>query len=292
MNSWLYRIKGTSFVLLFCLLGACGGSNAALYEGISSSYSVASGDGVTESSSSVDEDETAPPPVLTPEENEGSQVEEPETLETPELVGPGVLKPTVYYFVIKDEDKKPCDEDEKTSLIDAQGKKLLTVCRETLDACLMQGSCGVKQKGKTQTFNVMGRYEGQDRFFRIDQEECRFGYGVRSSCLEPFYTLAADLSIYTPGEVIYIPAVVGLELPDGSKHDGYFVIRDKGRGIKGRGRFDFFTGHYSWNSSKNPFKQLGLGSVKTNIPYFRVRGEVAKKVLERRAYPTLPKGAW
>lgn len=205
-----------------------------------------------------------------------------------ELVGPGVLKPTVYYFVIIDEDKNGCESDKKTSLHGAGGKKLLTVCQKTHNACALQGSCGVKQNGKIQTFNVIGRFDGQDRFFRIDQQECRFGYGVSSSCLDPFYTLAADLSIYKPGEVIYIPAVVGLKLPDGSTHNGFFVIRDKGRGIKGRGRFDFFTGHYSWYNSKNPFKALGLGDVNTNIPYFRVTGESAKEVLSRRAYPALP----
>ncbi|WP_291515576.1 3D domain-containing protein [Bdellovibrio sp. ArHS] len=206
----------------------------------------------------------------------------------PVLNGPGVLKPTVYYFVVVNEDKNGCAADAKKDLHGAGGKVLLKVCPKTWSACSLQGSCAVIQKGKTHTFNIIGRFGDQERFFEIEEDGCRYGYGVNSSCLDPFYTLAADLSIYKPGEVIYVPAVVGLQLPDGSKHDGYFVIRDKGRGIIGRGRFDFFTGYYSWIDSNNPFKKLGLGDVKTNIPYFRVTGHVATEVLERRAYPNLP----
>ncbi|WP_374034012.1 3D domain-containing protein [Bdellovibrio bacteriovorus] len=216
--------------------------------------------------------------------------EEPEIPEIAksEMVGPGVLKPTVYYYVVINEDTNNCAANTKKPLYGEGGKILLKVCPKTAAACSLQGTCGVVQRGVTHTYNIIGHFEGQDRFFEIPDDGCRFGYGVRSACLDPFYTLAADLTIYKPGEVIYIPAVVGLELPDGSKHSGYFVIRDRGRGIKGLGRFDFFTGHYSWLNKENPFKKLGLGDVKTNIPYFRIKGEAAKKVQAYRSYPNLP----
>ncbi|WP_415063232.1 hypothetical protein [Bdellovibrio sp.] len=227
----------------------------------------------------------------TPSESEvvpKPEVTNPEVDSKNDMVGPGTLKPTVYYFVIIDEDKNTCPSESKQTLHGAGGKSLLSVCPKTAQACGLQGSCGVIQKGVTHTFNIIGRFEGQDRYFEIEEDGCRFGYGVRSSCLDPFYTLAADLEIYKPGEVIFVPAVVGLQLPDGSKHNGYFVIRDKGRGVKGLGRFDFFSGFYSWYDPKNPFKKLGLGDIKTNIPYFRVGGETAKKVLLNRAFPQLP----
>ncbi|WII73158.1 hypothetical protein QJS83_04630 [Bdellovibrio sp. 22V] len=203
-----------------------------------------------------------------------------------EMVGPGVLKPTVYYFAVINEDKKTCET--KVNLHGVGGKVLLSVCPGTLATCSLQGSCAVIQKEKTHTFNIIGVFGGQARFFEIEEDGCRFGYGVQSSCLDPFYTLAADLEIYKPGEVIYIPAVVGLVLPDGSKHTGYFVIRDQGHGIKGYGRFDFYSGFYSWNDSANPFKRIGFGDVNTNIPYFRVKGETAKKILKTRGFPQLP----
>lgn len=209
--------------------------------------------------------------------------------DTENLAGPGTLKPTIYYFASLNEDEKPCPENTKKVLHGAAGKALLNVCPKTEAVCGEQGSCRIIQKGKARTFNIIGRFNGQDRYFEIEKDGCRFGYGVRSSCLDPFYTLAADLRIYKPGDVIYVPAVVGLELPDGSSHDGFFVIRDKGRGIVGRGRFDFFTGYFHWMDPKNPFNKLGLADSGTNIPYYRVHGQTAKTVLANRSYPQLPK---
>lgn len=252
-------------------------------------------------SSQVDEQKNQTPPPQEPKKEQPPVTQTPAPKPSPkptiaaptqaEMNGPGVLKPTVYFFVVINEDKNSCAANAKSTLYGAGGKKLLTVCAKTLNACALQGSCAVVQNGKTHTFNVIGRFDGQDRFFEIEQDGCRFGYGVNSSCLDPFYTLAADLTIYKPGEVIFVPAVVGLELPDGSKHSGYFVIRDKGRGIIGRGRFDFFSGYFSWLDPKNPFNKLGLSDVSTNIPYFRVSGESAKKFLLSRAYPQIPANA-
>lgn len=213
---------------------------------------------------------------------------EVESERTPDLEGPEFLKPTVYYFAVVNEDQKSCPENAKTPLHGAGGKILLHVCEKTEDVCAMQGSCAVIQNKKTYTFNVLGKTAGQNRFFEIDKEECRYGYGVRNSCLDPFYTLAADLTIYKPGDIIYIPAIEGLKLPDGSKHDGYFVVRDQGKGIKGVGRFDFYTGFYSWLDPKNPFTKLGLGSIKTRIQFYKVSGEKALEVLKSRGYPRLP----
>ncbi len=213
-------------------------------------------------------------------------VEKVDIDKTADFTGPGVLKPTVYFFASFNEDESKCTQD--TVLHGKGGVELIRVCKKTEEDCGLQGSCAVIQNGKARSFNVIGRFEGQDRYFEIDEDGCRFGYGVRESCLDPFYTLAADLGIYKPGQVIYVPAVVGLILPDGSKHTGYFVIRDQGRGIKGTGRFDFFSGTFSWRNSKNPFKKLGLGDVNTNIPYFKVSGKTAEKILKRRAFPQLP----
>jgi hypothetical protein len=200
--------------------------------------------------------------------------------------GPGVLKPTIYYFVTFNEDESKCDRN--TMMHAAGGRDLLMVCEKTAKECGQQGSCAIIQNGVTRSFNVLGAKDGQDRFFEINQNSCRFGYGVNDSCLDPFYTLAADLSIYKSGDVIFVPAVVGMQLPDGSKHSGYFVIRDRGRGVDGVGRFDFFSGTVAWMDRKNPFTKMGLGDTKTNIPYYKVTGKTARQVLRHRAFPRLP----
>jgi hypothetical protein len=206
-----------------------------------------------------------------------------------DFVGPGLLKPTIYFFPIYDEDKNPCSPELKKPLLGAGAIRLIEVCPQTEAGCSLQGSCSVIQKGKIWSFNIIGLYQGQLQFFPLTQEKCRFGYGVRNICLDPFYTLAADLTIYKAGDVIYIPGVQGAILPNGAKHDGFFIVRDRGQGVKGRGRFDFFTGFFHWRDPRNPFFKLGLGDIKTEIPYYRVQGETAEKVKAQRAYPFFPK---
>ncbi|KYG66113.1 hypothetical protein AZI86_03350 [Bdellovibrio bacteriovorus] len=206
--------------------------------------------------------------------------------EKSDFTGPGRLKPTIYYFPVFNEDESKCEKD--TMMHASGGKELLKVCEKTAKECGLQGSCAIVQDGVTRSFNVLGARNGQDRFFEI-KDSCKYGFGVENACLDPFYTLAADLSLYEPGQVIYIPGVVGMELPDGSKHSGYFVIRDRGRGVTGTGRFDFFSGMMAWKDSKNPFTKMGLGDVKTNIPYYKVKGKTAQQVLRHRAFPKLPR---
>lgn len=200
----------------------------------------------------------------------------------------GFLKPTIYYFPVYNEDKGGCAASEKVTLHGEDGKALMTVCRKSSNSCGLQGTCSIIQQGKIRLFNILDRIRGQDRYFEIDRNECRFGYGVRSICLDPFYTLAADLKIYKPGDVIFIPAIVGTVLPSGTIHDGFFVVRDKGRGINGRGRFDFFTGLLSWFDQTNPFAKLGLGDKKNSMQYFKIKGPKAQEILSRRVYPSLP----
>lgn len=206
-----------------------------------------------------------------------------------DLSGPGVLKPTIYFFPIFNEDERPCVDSIKTTLHGVSNSKLIRICPLTEAGCSLQGSCAIVQNGKLRAFNIIGLSKGVEHYFQINDAECRYGYGVNSICLDPYHTLAADMDIYKPGEVIFIPAVQGATLPDGSKHSGYFIIRDAGRGIKGRGRFDFFTGFLHWRDPNNPFSKLGLADSKTNIPYYRVQGETAKKVKAFRAFPGFPR---
>ncbi|WP_413557380.1 3D domain-containing protein [Bdellovibrio sp. HCB209] len=206
-----------------------------------------------------------------------------------EVQGTAKLTPTVYFFPVFDEDKKSCPDSEKVTLHGQGGKALIRVCKKSSLACGLQGSCSIKQKGKIRMLNILARIKGQNRYFEINREECKYGYGDRTVCLDPFHTLAADLKVYKLGEVIYIPSVIGLILPDGSLHDGYFIIRDKGSGINGRGRFDFYSGFVPWYESTNPFKRIGLADKTTSVPYLRITGAKAKEIQARRSYPSIPK---
>lgn len=240
----------------------------------------------TTSSSSAAPVDTADKPEDTKEEE---MIPEPPQKISKQVVEKGMIIPTVYYFPIVDEDETECSK--KIDMRDSKGNKLIKICKKTQALCALQGSCAVVQNGETRSFNIAGRNETHNIFFEMTEDDCKFGYGVKSSCLDPFYTLAADLKIYRPGDVIFIPAIRGMKLPDGTDHSGYFIVRDKGRAIIGKGRFDFFSGYYHWRSDENPFTKMGLTSKKTKIPYYRIQGNLAKAFTSARAFPKLPHSA-
>jgi len=70
------------------------------------------------------------------------------------------------------------------------------------------------------------------------------GVGGRDSLgcqLQPMRTVAVDPKIFPRHSVIYIKETVGLKMPDGSSHDGFWYASDIGGAIKGA-RIDLFTG--------------------------------------------------
>lgn len=205
------------------------------------------------------------------------------------IIEEGFLSPTIYFFPTVNEDESPCAADSKQKIYGGGGRVLTEVCKNTFELCSEQGSCAVIQNGEKKSYNILGRIAGQERYFEIRKGSCIYGYGVRGYCLDPYYSVAADLTIYKPGDVIYVPAAVGLALPNGSKHNGFFVVRDEGRGIVGKGRFDFFSGEYSWKNPANPFLKIGLGDSKNKMQYFKVGGLHRQSVLRWRSFPGLPR---
>jgi hypothetical protein len=101
-----------------------------------------------------------------------------------------------------------------------------------------------------------------------------YGTGARSNPLHPFRTIACDLGWVggsTPwvnggypefGQRIYIPAADGVELPDGTVHDGIFVCEDTGGAVTGN-HIDVFLGPMSGPMSRvitrNPFDFVSHG---------------------------------
>jgi 3D (Asp-Asp-Asp) domain-containing protein len=54
-------------------------------------------------------------------------------------------------------------------------------------------------------------------------------------------TVAVDRRLVPSRTRLFIPATVGLAMPDGSRHDGYWYASDTGGAIRGN-RIDLFTG--------------------------------------------------
>lgn len=203
-----------------------------------------------------------------------------------------LITPTLYYIPIYDQTTLSCVE--KKNIKDDNGKLIVTVCGNVFDDCVMQGTCQIKSGLQNILLNIASSVESERRFSIIKNSLCHFGFGssktklktIKTMCLDPYYSVAADLNIYSLGDVIYIPAVVGRAMPDGSIHDGYFIVRDAGSAIKGYGRFDFFTG-FSLNKTENPFAEIGFGDKQTHIPYFVIAGAKSEEILKKRNYPLI-----
>lgn len=131
---------------------------------------------------------------------------------------------------------------------------------------------------------MANRVDGIDRYVEIPEGQCEYGYGVRNLCLDPFYTLAADLTIYQPGDVIYMPALRNLALPDGSKHSGFLIVADQGRNITGAGRFDFFTGFMNWTDPNNSFANIQLSDKATRLKFIKITGTSAEHAKAARNF--------
>lgn len=80
-------------------------------------------------------------------------------------------------------------------------------------------------------------------FEQLDLGVHPFGRGAGQRPLIPFKSVAVDRSVIAIGEPLYIPELDGLQLPDGSIHDGCVRADDTGGGIKKR-KMDFFVVTY------------------------------------------------
>lgn len=71
-------------------------------------------------------------------------------------------------------------------------------------------------------------------------------------------TAAVDPRIIAKRTILYIPETVGMKMPDGSLHDGYWYASDTGGGVKGQ-RIDLYTG--SNRASMGPVMKVNMKSV-------------------------------
>ena len=71
-------------------------------------------------------------------------------------------------------------------------------------------------------------------------------------------TVAVDTKVIPRRTRLFIKETVGLPMPDGTAHDGYWYATDTGGAIKGQ-KIDLFTGHGS--SSMKPLLALNLAKL-------------------------------
>lgn len=211
------------------------------------------------------------------------------------------LSPTIYFIKLMNKDSQKCDA--KKTIFGIEQKPLLQVCAESYSRCVVEGTCALVDAEEIseenewensfsvhdlELINYVKLKNGIPLFEEVDSKRCPHGYGVRAICLDPFYTVAADLEFHSPGDVIFVPKAVGTLLANGERHNGYFIIRDKGGGIKGANRFDFFTGFLDYRHEENPFSKIGLNNKKVSIEYRKVVGNEADNIRRSRRYPLTP----
>jgi len=207
---------------------------------------------------------------------------------------------TVYYIeTFTEAEANQCDENLKVNILDRKDQVFTRACKKVSDSCAMEGTCRVWVKNKMLMLSYDGVFQNTRRFRNITNatQDCKYGYGAsidsiasyKAMCVDPFFSVAADLSIYHLGDVIYLPSVQGIVLPTGEIHDGYFIVRDTGGAIDGEGRFDFFTGFFTMKNLRDSFVKLKLNDEQSFPNYFLIDGDQAERIRKQRNFPLLPK---
>ncbi|MBX3039676.1 MAG: hypothetical protein KF789_03070 [Bdellovibrionaceae bacterium] len=194
-----------------------------------------------------------------------------------------------------------CSDDEIMTVIDANGQVAMSLCKKVYTQCLLYGSCAIEQADGTKTVLSHKAYnEVLQRQTFIVQEpgQCPYGMGTARTatgemmltCLDPYFSVAADINEHTAGDVLFFPILVGMELPTGEIHDGYVIVRDSGDSLKDSSfdRYDIFTGFESVYNPKNVFAKRGLDNYDRTFKYQVVTGKKAAEIRQNRNFPGLP----
>lgn len=102
---------------------------------------------------------------------------------------------------------------------------------------------GVLRDGRLINYDGTCAYGIGTCFSVLDPESHPLGRGVQSRPLVPFRSVAVDPRYIPIGAPIYVPEIVGMILPDGTRHDGCLRADDQGGAIK-QHKLDFFVESY------------------------------------------------
>jgi 3D (Asp-Asp-Asp) domain-containing protein len=169
----------------------------------------------------------------------------------------GDLKPTFYWVAMETEDGQARNKELK----DMDGNVLARVSQKFWSAIRLEGT-GKLLDGRV--LNYKGRVEMPDGSREIRYVVCPpeapYGYGYENRyALVPFRSVAVDPRVVPIGSRVFIPKAVGIELPDGSVHDGYFDAIDIGDAIQNK-RIDMFT---SFGDQSHVFRRGGIENMKS-----------------------------
>jgi 3D (Asp-Asp-Asp) domain-containing protein len=142
------------------------------------------------------------------------------------------LRNTHYYVVLE---KLYAEEPKDAALLDMKGQVLAQVSKRFKAHSDIEGTARLIDG---RVLNYAGVINKEIRWLVT---QAPFGLGVRNCELEPFRTVAIDPKVVPLGTLIKIHETVGMKLPDGQVHDGYWHAYDVGGAIK-KDRIDLFVG--------------------------------------------------
>lgn len=181
---------------------------------------------------------------------------------TEKLVKIGSLKPTFYWVAVETAEAAERNKELK----DMDGNVMARVTEQFDKDIRMEGT-GKMLDGRILNFAGRAPKEGGglEVRFLVCPPEAPYGYGLDFIPLVPFRSVAVDPEVVKIGSKIYIPKAVGILLPDGTRHDGYFMAVDIGSAIKNK-RIDMFT---AYGDQSKVFEDGGLVNMKA-VDVFKV----------------------
>lgn len=147
----------------------------------------------------------------------------------------GDFAPTFYRILDENSDEWP-DEERSESLLTIDGELIERVTPAFKRQLDIEGSARLRDG---RVVNFLKKTEDGWRYMLVD--DAPYGLAAAGDKLIPYRTLAVDPEVIPHGTVLFIPSLVGVRLPSGEIHDGYFFAHDTGQGITGR-RIDVFVG--------------------------------------------------
>ena len=150
----------------------------------------------------------------------------------------GSFAPT-FYRILDERAAEWQDSKRDVPLLTMSGELIERVTGEFKRQLDIEGS-GRLRDGRV--VNLDQKIDGGWRYVIVNNAP--FGLGVDGYKLVPYRTLAVDLKVIRPGTVLYLPALDGVRLPDGERHDGFVFAHDEGQSITGN-RIDVFVGFES-----------------------------------------------
>jgi 3D (Asp-Asp-Asp) domain-containing protein len=106
----------------------------------------------------------------------------------------------------------------------------------------LEGS-GVLRDGRVLNYDGECDYGMGTCFKALELSEHPLGAGVQGRRLDPFRSIAVDPRYIPIGAPVWVPELVGIVMPDGTRHDGCLRADDMGGAIKEH-KLDFFVESY------------------------------------------------